>query len=299
MGIIVNKETRVIVQGITGTQGRFHTSRMLDYGTQIVAGITPGKGGSTLFNVPVYDTVTQAQQQHDVDASIIFVPARYAGDAAWEALEQGISTVIIITEHIPIRDTIEFIAYAKHVNAQIIGPNTAGIITPSECKIGIMPAHIFQRGNIGIVSRSGTLTYEVAASLTHHQLGQSTCLGIGGDPVIGLSFTDALALFEDDDQTDAIVLIGEVGGNLEEQAASYIQNHHSQKPVVAYIAGRTAPPGIRMGHAGAIIQGSSGSAEQKITAFRTAGVQVAEKPSDVAVLVQETLASSKSQRPSA
>lgn len=291
MGIIVNKKTRVIVQGITGTQGRFHTSRMLDYGTQIVAGITPGKGGSSLFNVPVYDTVAQALQQHDADTSIIFVPARYAGDAAWEALEQGISTVIIITEHIPIRDTVELIAYAKHMNARIIGPNTAGIITPSECKIGIMPAHIFRQGNIGIVSRSGTLTYEVAASLTRHQLGQSTCLGIGGDPVIGLGFTDALALFENDEQTDAIVLIGEVGGNLEEQAASYIQDHHSQKPVVAYIAGRTAPSGVRMGHAGAIIQGSSGRAEQKITAFQTAGVHVAEKPSDVALLVQETLAS--------
>ncbi len=292
MGIIVNKETRVIVQGITGTQGRFHTSRMLDYGTHIVAGVTPGKGGSTLFNVPVYDTVAHAQKQHDADTSIIFVPARFAGDAAWEALEQGITTVIIITEHIPIRDTIELIAYAKHVNAQIIGPNTAGIITPGECKIGIMPAHIFQRGNIGIVSRSGTLTYEVAASLTNQQLGQSTCLGIGGDPVIGLSFTDALASFENDDQTDAIVLIGEVGGNLEEQAAVYIKNHRSQKPVVAYIAGRSAPPGVRMGHAGAIIQGSSGSAEQKIAAFQTAGVQVAEKPSDVVLLVREILASS-------
>lgn len=294
MGIIVDKKTQVIVQGITGTQGRFHTSRMLDYGTQIVAGITPGKGGSSLFNVPVYDTVAQAQQQHDADTSIIFVPARYAGDAAWEALEQGVTTVIIITEHIPIRDTIELIAFAKHVNARIIGPNTAGIITPSECKIGIMPAHIFRQGNIGIVSRSGTLTYEVAASLTRHQLGQSTCLGIGGDPVIGLAFTDALALFENDEQTDVIVLIGEVGGNLEEQAASYIQDHRSQKPVVAYIAGRTAPSGVRMGHAGAIIQGSSGKAEQKITAFQTAGVHVAEKPSDVALLVQETLVSLQS-----
>jgi len=292
MGIIVNKETRVIVQGITGTQGRFHTSRMLDYGTHIVAGVTPGKGGSTLFNVPVYDTVAHTQKQHDADTSIIFVPARFAGDAAWEALEQGITTVIIITEHIPIRDTIELIAYAKHVNAQIIGPNTAGIITPGECKIGIMPAHIFQQGNIGIVSRSGTLTYEVASSLTNQQLGQSTCLGIGGDPVIGLSFTDALASFKNDDQTDAIVLIGEVGGNLEEQAAAYIQNHRSQKPVVAYIAGRSAPPGVRMGHAGAIIQGSSGSAEQKIAAFQTAGVQVAKKPSDVVLLVREILASS-------
>ena len=199
--------------------------------------------------------------------------------------------MIIITEHIPIRDTIELIAYAKHVNAQIIGPNTAGIITPSECKIGIMPGHIFQRGNIGIVSRSGTLTYEVAASLTRHQLGQSTCLGIGGDPVIGLSFTDALALFEDDAQTDAIVLIGEVGGNLEEHAATYIQDHRYLKPIVAYIAGRTAPQGVRMGHAGAIIQGSAGSAEQKITAFHTARVKVAEKPSDIASMVQETLSS--------
>ncbi len=291
MGILVNKETRVIVQGITGTQGRFHTSRMLTYGTQIVAGITPGKGDTTLFNVPVYDTVAEAQHKHSADTSIIFVPARYAANAAWEALEQGITTVIIITEHIPIRDTIELIAYAKHVNARIIGPNTAGIITPSESKIGIMPAHIFQRGNIGIVSRSGTLTYEVAASLTHHQLGQSTCLGIGGDPVIGLSFTDALSLFEDDAQTDAIVLIGEVGGNLEEHAAAYIQDHRYLKPIVAYIAGRTAPQGVRMGHAGAIIQGSSGRTEQKITAFHTAGVKVAEKPSDIASMVLETLSS--------
>jgi succinyl-CoA synthetase alpha subunit len=262
---------------------------MLAYGTQIVAGVTPGKGGSEFSNIPVYDTVAAVQQEHFADTSIIFVPARYAADAAWEALEQGITTVVIVTEHIPVRDTIELIAYAKHVKARIIGPNTAGIITPSESKIGIMPAHIFQRGSVGIVSRSGTLTYEVAASLTHHQLGQSTCLGIGGDPVIGLSFIDALALFQDDDQTDVIVLIGEVGGNLEERAASYIQESRYPKPVVAFVAGRTAPSGVRMGHAGAIIQGSTGSADQKIAAFHTAGVKVAEKPSDIALLVQQAL----------
>jgi succinyl-CoA synthetase alpha subunit len=289
MGIIVGKNTRAIVQGITGAQGSFHTKLMLEYGTQIVAGVTPGKGGTKVHNVSVYDTVEEAIKNHQADASIIFVPAPFAADAALEALENGIKTVVIITEHIPVKDAINVMAYAKQVNATIIGPNTPGIITPGECKLGIMPAHIFKPGSVGMISRSGTLTYEIAASLTRKHMGQSTCIGLGGDPIVGLNFIDVLKLFEKDPQTEGIALIGEIGGNLEELTAEYIAKEKYPKPVVAFIAGRSAPPGKRMGHAGAIIMGKAGTAESKIEAFRKAGVEVAEKPSEVATLLEKLI----------
>jgi len=285
LGIIIDKNTRAIVQGITGTQGTFHTKLMLEYGTKIVAGVTPGKGGTAIHGVQVYDTVEEAQGKHSANASIIFVPAPFAADAALEALENGIKTIVIITEHISIKDAVSVMTYAKQINATIIGPNTPGIITPGESKLGIMPAHIFKSGSIGIVSRSGTLTYEIAGGLTRKNLGQSTCLGLGGDPITGLNFIDALKMFEKDAQTKAVVLIGEIGGNLEELAAEYVAKEKHPKPVAAFIAGRSAPPGKRMGHAGAIVMGKAGTAESKIEAFRKAGIKVAEKPNDVVKLV--------------
>lgn len=289
MGIIVGADTRAVVQGITGIQGSFHTRLMLNYGTEIVVGVTPGKGGKEIHGVPVYDTVKEAVQEHDANASIIFVPAPFAAEATLEAIEADIKTVVIITEHIPIRDSIQVIAYAKQQGATIIGPNTPGIITPGECKLGIMPAHIFKQGVVGIASRSGTLTYEIAAGLTKRGLGQSTCFGLGGDPIVGLSFVDALKMFEKDGQTEAVVLIGEIGGNAEEQAAEYIATAKYSKLVVAFVAGRTAPKGKRMGHAGAIVMGKAGIAEGKIEAFKTAGVKVAEKPSDIAKLLAKEI----------
>jgi succinyl-CoA synthetase alpha subunit len=285
MGIMVGKDTRVVVQGITGAQGTFHTRLMLDYGTQIVAGVTPGKSGTRIHGVPVYDTVIEAVEKHNANSSIIFVPAPFAADAALEAMEAGIKTVVAITEHIPVKDSIQIMAHARRKDSVIIGPNTPGIITPSECKLGIMPAHIFQEGVVGLVSRSGTLTYEIAAELTNHGLGQSTCFGLGGDPVVGLSFVDALKMFERDSQTKAVVLIGEIGGNAEEQAADYMVASKYPKPVAAFVAGRTAPRGKRMGHAGAIVMGKAGTAESKIEAFKAAGVMVAERPSDITRLL--------------
>jgi len=293
VGIIVDKNTRAIVQNITGTQGSFHAKLMVDYGTKIVAGVTPGKGGKNFNGIPVYDTVEEAKVQQSPNASIIFVPAPFAADAALEAVENGLKTIVIITEHIPIRDAINVMAYAKQVNATIIGPNTPGIITPEACKLGIMPSHIFKSGSVGLVSRSGTLTYEIAAGLSRKQLGQSTCLGLGGDPITGLNFIDALNMYEKDPQTKAVVLIGEIGGNLEELAAQHIATRKYPKPVVAFIAGRSAPPGKRMGHAGAIVMGKAGTAENKIEAFRKAGVEVAEKPGDVAEIVARHLASKR------
>lgn len=293
MGIIVNRDTRVIVQGITGIQGNFHTRLMLDYGTQIVAGITPGKGGTEVYGVPVYDSVSEAVEKHSATASIIFVPAPFAAEAALEAMESNLKTVVLITEHIPVKDTIQIMAYAKRQGTTIIGPNTPGIITPDECKLGIMPSHIFAKGEVGIASRSGTLTYEIAAELTRADLGQSTCLGLGGDPVVGLNFVDALKMFRQDKETKAVVLIGEIGGNAEEQAAEYIFSNLKSKlsplPVVAFVAGRAAPPGKRMGHAGAIVMGNTGTAESKINAFKEAGVDVAEKPSDIPKLLAEKI----------
>jgi succinyl-CoA synthetase alpha subunit len=263
---------------------------MLDYGTKIVAGVAPGKGGKNVNGIPVYDTVEEAKAEYSPNASIIFVPAPFAADAALEAMENGLKTVVIVTEHIPIRDAISVMSYAKQVNATIIGPNTPGIITPSECKLGIMPSHIFNPGSVGLVSRSGTLTYEIAAGLSRKQLGQSTCLGLGGDPITGLNFTNVMDMFEKDPRTKAVVLIGEIGGNLEELVAQHIAARKYSKPVVAFIAGRSAPRGKRMGHAGAIIMGKAGTAESKIEAFRKAGVEVAEKPGDVAEILAKSLA---------
>jgi len=289
MGIIIGEGTRAIVQGITGTQGSFHAKLMLEYGTRIVAGTSLGKGGTTVHGVPVYDTVAEALENYEVNASIIFVPAPYAADAALEALENEIKTVVVITEHVPVKDSIELLAYAKQAGATVIGPNTPGIISPGQCKLGIMPSHVFAFGAVGLASRSGTLTYEIAAGLTREGIGQSTCLGLGGDPITGLNFIDALEMFRDDAQTKAVALIGEIGGNIEELAAAYIAKENYPKPVVAYIAGRSAPPEKRMGHAGAIIMGKTGTAESKIAAFESAGVEVAEKPSDVAKLLVKTL----------
>jgi succinyl-CoA synthetase alpha subunit len=290
MGIIIDENTRAIVQGITGTQGSLHTRFMLEYGTKIVAGVTPGKGGEAVHGVPVYDTVEEARENHSPNASIIFVPAPFAADAALEAVDSGIQTVVMITEHVPIKDAVELIAHTRQANATIIGPNTPGIIAPGRCKLGIMPAHVFTRGSVGVASRSGTLTYEIAASLTKNQIGQSTCIGVGGDPVTGLNFIDTLELFRTDSQTKAVVLIGEIGGNIEELTAKHVAQGYP-KPVVAYVAGRSAPPEKRMGHAGAIIMGESGTAENKVKAFENAGVKVAEKPSEVAELVAKAIES--------
>jgi succinyl-CoA synthetase alpha subunit len=286
MGIIIDENTRAIVQNITGKQGSFHSKLMLEYGTKIVAGVTPGKGGAITNGIPVYDTVEETIKKHSPNASIIFVPAPFAADAAMEALDNRIKTIVIITEHIPIRDAIELMEQAKRENSTIVGPNTPGVITPGKSKLGIMPNHIFKEGNVGIASRSGTLTYEIAASLTRNGLGQSTCLGLGGDPITGLNFLDALRMFGEDEQTKSVVLIGEIGGNLEELASEYIAETHYPKPVVAFVAGRSAPPGKRMGHAGAIVMGKAGTAETKMEAFAEAGVKVAEKPNDVARLLK-------------
>ncbi len=293
MGLFVGKATRAIVQGITGTQGSFHTKLMLDYGTQIVAGVTPGKGGTRIHKVPVYNTVEEAVKKHGANASIIFVPARFAVDAVLEALESGLKTIVVITEHIPVKDAIEVTARAKQHGATVIGPNTPGIITPGECKLGVMPTHVFKPGIVGVVSRSGTLTYEIAAGISAKGLGQSTCIGLGGDPVVGLSFVEVLRMFEMDKHTEAVALIGEIGGNLEELVADFVSKEGYSKPVVAFVAGRTAPPGKRMGHAGAIITGGAGTAQSKIDAFRKAGIEVAEKPSDVARLLAEGLGKEK------
>ena len=285
--IILDENTRCIVQGITGNQGSFHTEQMLNYNTNIVAGTSPGKGGQKFGPVNVYNSIEEAKDEMDINASIIFIPAQFAKDAAFEAISQ-LDTVIVITEHIPVHDTMEIVEYAKRKGATLIGPNTPGIISPGIGKLGIMPTHIFSPGNIGIVSRSGTLTYEMANQITNAGMGQSTCLGIGGDPVVGMDFADVLQRFEEDDGTDAMVMIGEIGGNAEERAAEYIAKNIS-KPVVAYIAGVTAPPGKRMGHAGAIIEGESGTAESKKKALKAAGVEVASRPSEIAEIIKNIL----------
>ncbi len=262
---------------------------MLDFGTEIVAGVTPGKGGMRIHGVPVYDTVENALEEHAANATVIFVPAPFAADAALEAIEAGLKTIVIITERIPVKDAIQIMAHARQHNATVIGPNTPGIITPAECKLGIMPAHVFSKGVVGMASRSGTLTYEIAAGLSARGLGQSTCLGLGGDPVVGLSFVEVLKEFEKDESTRAVALIGEIGGNLEEKASEFISKEGYEKPVAAFIAGRTAPPGKRMGHAGAIVMGGAGTAQNKIKALEAAGVGVAEKPGDVARILAEKL----------
>lgn len=289
MGVFVDKDTRAIVQGITGTQGSFHAQLMLEYGTKIVAGSSPGRGGAQVHGVPVYDTVEEALERHQTEASIIFVPAAFALDAALEALDGGLKTIVIITEGLPIRDAVELMARAEQKGAVVIGPNCPGIIAVEECKLGIMPVQIFKRGVVGLASRSGTLTYEVAAAISRGGFGVSTCVGIGGDPIIGLSFVDMLKRFEEDEFTKAVVLLGEIGGDLEERAAKYITEKGYSKPVAAYIAGRSAVTGKRMGHAGAIIHGVAGTAQSKIEAFKEAGVKVAETPSEIAKTIGELL----------
>ena len=289
MGIIVNAETKVIVQGITGKQGSYHTKLMLDYGTKIVAGVVPGKGGAETNGIPVYDTVKETVELYSPNASIIFVPGPFAQNAVLEAIANKIKIIVVVTEHLPIKDAINVMAYADRSQVTIIGPNTPGIITPGQCKLGIMPANIFKPGGIGVVSRSGTLTYEIAAALTAKGLGQSTCVGVGGDPVVGLNFIDALELFKKNPQTNAVVLIGEIGGNMEELTAEYIKQERYPKPIVAYIAGRFAPSGKRMGHAGAIILGKQGTAQSKIEALVSAGVKMAEKPGEVPKMLNKEL----------
>jgi len=287
MSIIVNEDSKVVVQGITGNEGRFHTASMLQYGTKIVAGVTPGKGGQQIEDVPVYDTVSEAVTKHGANTSIIFVPARFTRSAAIEAIDADIKTLVVITEGLPQRDAIELVARAnKKGDVNIIGPNCPGIINPPrKIKIGIMPNHIFRPGSVGIASRSGTLTYEITWHISHAGLGQSTCVGLGGDPIVGLDFLKVLEMFKEDEETKGVVLIGEIGGNAEEMAAQYIAETNYPKPVVAYIAGRSAPPGKRMGHAGAIIMGNTGTASSKIEAFTKAGIPVAEKPSDITGLL--------------
>ncbi len=286
--MLIDENTKVIVQGITGTQGRFHSKTMLDYGTKVVAGVTPGKGGQTVHNVPVYDTVVEAVSETGANASIIFVPAPFVMDAVLESISSELNPIVVITEHVPVHDSIKFIHLALSKEISIIGPNTPGIMAPEKCKLGIMPAHIFRAGSIGVASRSGTLTYEIVADLTRNGFGQSTVVGLGGDPVVGFSFIDALAAFDKEETTKAVVLIGEIGGNAEELAAEYIREH-IVTPVIAYVAGKTAPKGKRMGHAGAVISGRTGTAESKIDAFGKARVPVAETPDGVANLLKEIL----------
>ncbi len=288
MAILLSKDTRVIVQGITGRDGSFHAIKMKEYGTNVVGGITPGKGGQKVDNIPVFNSVFEGVRKEGANTSIIFVPAQFAKDAMYEAIDAGIKLIVTITEGIPAQDMAEVLDYIRGMDVRIIGPNCPGIIAPSIAKVGIMPGHIFKKGNIGVVSRSGTLTYEVVYHLTNNDLGQSTALGIGGDPIIGTRFIDILNLFEKDPETEGIVLIGEIGGTDEEDAAEFIKNYIS-KPVVAFIAGRTAPPEKRMGHAGAIIEGGKGTAESKIKALEEANVKVATLPSEVALLIKEAL----------
>ncbi|MEM0492115.1 MAG: succinate--CoA ligase subunit alpha [Acidilobaceae archaeon] len=290
MAILVDSNTVVVVQGITGREGSFHTKLMLDYGTKIVAGVTPGRGGSEVHGVKVYDSIIEAKEEHpDINTSIVFVPARFAIDAIYEAIDANLKLLVVITEGIPVHDTLKAINYAKSRGATIIGPNCPGIITPRESKVGIMPSHVFTRGPVGIVSRSGTLTYEVSYALSKEGIGQSTVIGIGGDPVVGLTFTEALELFEKDDETKAVVLLGEIGGDMEERAARMIAQGRFTKPTIAFIAGRTAPPGKRMGHAGAIIMMGMGDYESKVKALEKAGVLVARTPFDIPRLVSRVL----------
>ena len=289
MSILVNKDTKVVVQGITGRSGRFHTQQCAEYGTKIVAGVTPGRGGSDVDGIPVYDTVSEAVVETGADVSVIFVPARFdAADSIMEAADAGIRLVICITEGIPALDMVKAKRYLEDKPTRLIGPNCPGVITPGECKIGIMPGYIHRPGKIGIVSRSGTLTYEAVDQVTKLGMGQSTCVGIGGDPVIGTNFVDVLALFEADADTEAVLMIGEIGGTAEEAAAQFVKENMT-KPVVSFIAGQTAPPGKRMGHAGAIISGGHGTAAEKIEALEEAGIAVAESPATIGDTLVRTL----------
>ncbi|WP_292460818.1 succinate--CoA ligase subunit alpha [Methanothermococcus sp.] len=285
--ILLDKNTKAIVQGITGKQGSFHTKNMLECGTNIVAGVTPGKGGKEIYGIPVYDTVAETVEKHGANASVIFVPAPFAKDAAYEAIDAGIELVVIITEHIPVHDTIDILNYAKHKGVKIIGPNSPGIASPKVGKLGIIPMKVLKEGRIGMVSRSGTLTYEIANELISNGFGQSSCIGIGGDPTIGLGYIEILEMFENDEDTDAIVMIGEIGGSNEEIAAAYIKK--MKKPVVAYIAGQSAPEGKRMGHAGAIVERGVGTAESKMNTLKDAGAHVVKRISDIPSVLKELL----------
>ncbi len=288
MSILVDKNTKVVVQGITGRDGSFHAKQMKSYGTNVVAGVTPGKGGESVDGIPVFNSVKEAVEKKGANTSVIYVPAKFAVDAIYEAADARVKLIVCISEGIPAIDMLKVYNYLKTTETRLVGPNSPGVITPEVAKVGIMPGQIHKKGEIGVVSRSGTLTYEVVYHLTLNGLGQSTCIGIGGDQIIGTNFIDCLFLFEKDPQTKAVVLIGEIGGTDEEEAALYVKKN-MKKPVVAFVAGRTAPPGKRMGHAGAIISGGSGTAEEKIEAFEKAKIKVAPTPAEVAALIKEEL----------
>lgn len=289
MSILVDKNTRVLCQGITGNAGGFHTRQCIAYGTRVVGGVTPGKGGTSAEGVPVFDTVAEAVEKTGADATMIFVPPAFAADAILEAADAGIRTIVAVTEGVPVLDMVRVASVLARGGARLIGPNCPGVITPEECKIGIMPGYIHKAGPIGVLSRSGTLTYEAVWQLTRLGLGQSTCVGLGGDPIVGSSFIDLLELFDADPQTEGVLLIGEIGGTAEEEAAAFIAGNFS-KPVAAFIAGRTAPPGKRMGHAGAIISGGKGTAADKLAALAKAGIELAESPAEMGAAMQRALA---------
>ncbi len=293
MSVLVDKNTRLVVQGITGKEGSFHTKQMVEYGTQVVGGVTPGKGGTTHEGIPVFNTVAEAVRDAGANVSIIYVPPPFAADAILEAADAGMPLVVCITEGIPAIDMVRVKRFLEGKGTRLIGPNCPGIISPGKCKIGIMPGHIHKEGSVGVVSRSGTLTYEAVGQLTALGLGQSTAIGIGGDPIIGTTHTDALALFEADPETEGIVMIGEIGGTAEEEAAAYAKEHVT-KPIVAFIAGQTAPPGRRMGHAGAIIAGGKGTAAEKMSALEAAGIRVVHSPADIGTAMRDALGATAS-----
>ncbi len=288
MSIFVDKNTRLLVQGITGRDGSFHTMQMVKYGTNVVAGVTPGRGGQKVEGVPVFNSVSEAVEKTDANTSVIFVPAKFAPDAVYEAADAGIKLIVCISEGVPAIEMVKVVEYLKDKHSRLIGPNSPGVVSPEEAKVGILPGHIFKKGNVGVVSRSGTLTYEIVDQITKCGLGQSTCLGIGGDPIIGTKFIDCLELFADDKDTEAVVVVGEIGGRDEQDTAVYVKKNF-KKPVFGFIAGKTAPADKRMGHAGAIISGTAGTAAEKIKAFEDCGIKVGETPAEVARILKENL----------